>query len=619
MGYAVHFFDLWRPGYGAAIVNVYLAGTTTPADIFTDEALTVAATNPQVLDEKTINSISYGKWQQPIYTGQNVELVVNTGDRTGIIRAPITTLDDADGSRVYATIEGGGTARYLKDRFLDVIHAEDFGELGATPATNNTTLEDAIAIASGRSGSIVKLPSGTFPFTDLELPSGVVLAGNGRGATTIQCQTADNCITITGDRAGFASLTLDGVNLVVGSVGVYSLAKNEVVFDDVEVKRFDTGMHFKGARRCDWRGLFVENCNIGAKLHGDADVGGGSNGDAFRNNRWRGGTVTNCTTIGVDLSFEDLKCWNNEIAGVGFEDNPAIAININGARYTDLQACWWTNCVTDISVDDDDDTDNDDINTIVTLRVGHGSFSTGELTFAGKCQDVEFDRCEFSGVAITISQTQNSIVARDCTEDADVVISGTGERWTRFTSTHHAATAGVTADATATPAWSYEMAPGQVGHFKAVVLANQRNDEASGEYSFERSAKRPGSELDYDLQTVNWTLGEIITGETSGATALIVADSDSGTTGTLTLRAIDGEFINLEQLTGDQGGAARSVGTLTAQDATLLGSQVNHISREDVGGWAAAFVVFGPEVRINVTGAAADEVEWLVHVDMVVT
>jgi hypothetical protein len=619
MSYAVRYLDLWRPGDGAAIVNVYLAGTTTPADIFTDEALTVAADNPQVLDEKTINSISYGKWQVPIYTAQSIELVINTGDRSGIIRPPLTTLDGADGADVVVTVDGGTVSRDLSERLADVIHAVDFGELGAVAATNNTTLEAAIGLASGRSGSIVLLPSGTYPFTDLNIPSGVTLMGNGRSATILQCQTADACITIGGDRAGLASLTLDGISLVSGSAGVYSKAKNEVVLNDVEVKRFDTGVHIKGARQCDWRMLFLENCNTGAKLHGDEDAGGGADGDEFRNNRWRGGLVTNCVDVGVDLSFEDKKCWHNEISGVGFESNPAIALNINGARYTRLYGCWWSGCIVNLVVDDDDDTDNEAINSIISLYVIGGSFDTGELTFAGRCQDVEFDRCEFTGATLTLTQPTNAIVARDCIEDADTAIAGTGYRWTRYRAGHHSASSGITADAVATPAWSYELAPGQVGYFRVIAIGNQRDDEKTGEYNFEQSARRPGSELDYDLQTVNWTLGEIITGDTSGATALVVADNDAGGTGTLTLRAIDGEFINNEPLTGDLGGAARAVGTLTGQDAELLGVIVQTKTREDVGGWAAILAVSGPEVRVNVTGAAGDTVEWLVHVDVIVT
>lgn len=620
MGYRIGFFDFWRGGYGAAIVTVYVAGTTTKANIFTDESLTLAASNPQTLDEKTIDGTSYGKWLQPLYTGQSIELSIDTGDRSGIVRQPIYSLDGADASDAVVTTTGGSEDRPLDERFADFVQALDHGELADVAATNNATLEAAIGEASSRSGSVVLIPSGTYPFTDLNIPAGVILQGNGRQTTILQCETADKCVTIGGNRAGLRSLTLDGVSLVTDSIGLFAKAKDEFVLDDVEIKRFDTGLHCKGARRNSWRQVFVDNCNTGAKLHGDEDAGGGADGDEFRNNSWTGGLVTNCLDVGVEFSFEDKKCWHNKIAAVGFEDNAGTALLINGARYSEFPGCWFSGNTINLQVDDDDDTENDDINTVVGLHFPGGAFETGELIFAGTCQDVEFSRCEFTGVAITLSQPVNNIVARDCIEDAEVVIEETGYRWTRYRGIEHSASAGITTDATATPAWSYELAPGQVGYFTAVVIGNQRNDDDTAEYHISQSAKRPGSTLQYDLQTVNWTLGEVITGGTSGATARIIADSDAGGSGTLTVRDIDGEFINNEDLTGDQGGAARCVGTLTGQDAVLLGS-LNSIrtAREDIAGWNALFAVDGPEMRVNVLGAASDEIEWLIHVDVVVT
>jgi len=619
MGFRIGFFDLWRPGYGAATVNVYLAGTTTPADIFTDEDLATAAPNPQTLDEKTINSISYGKWQQPLYTEPTIELVVSTGDRTGIVRPPLFSLDGADGGDVEVTSSGGSSGRPLDERFSDVIHVDDFGTLGAVAATNNTIIEAAIGVASGRVGSAVWFPSGTFPFTDLNLPAGVVLRGNGRGATILECQTADDCITIGGDGAGLSRITIDGVNLVADSRGVFAKAKNEIVIDDVEIKRFDFGIYCKGGRRNNWRELYIDNCNYGAKLHGDEDAGGGADGDEFRNNAWRGGRVSNCLEIGVDLSFEDLKCWHNRIIGVGFDDNAATALQVNGARHTDLPGCWFSGNTVNMDVNDDDDTDNEDINTVVGLHIDGASFDTGEIIFAGLCQDIEFSRCEFTGTAVTLNQPTNNVLARDCIEDADVIISETGLRWTRYRSIDHSASSGVTTDDTAYVAWSYELDPGQVVIMTARVIGNARNSEKSAEYYRTQSARRPGSELDYDTQTVDFTLGEIITGGTSEATARIVADTDAGGSGTLTLRDIDGEFINNEPLTGDLGGEALSAGELSTQDAELVGSLVTHFAREDDAGWQMLFAVLGGEVQVTVEGDADDEVEWLVHADVIAT
>lgn len=54
--------------------------------------------------------------------------------------------------------------------------------------------------------------------------------------------------------------------------------------------------------------------------------------------------------------------------------------------------------------------------------------------------------------------------------------------------------------------------------------------------------------LPYDTQTVNFTVGQTITGLTSGATARITGDTDAGASGTLQLDAVVGTFQNNEVL-----------------------------------------------------------------------
>lgn len=69
--------------------------------------------------------------------------------------------------------------------------------------------------------------------------------------------------------------------------------------------------------------------------------------------------------------------------------------------------------------------------------------------------------------------------------------------------------------------------------------------------------------LDYDAQSVNYTVGLVVTGGTSGATGTIVSDSDSGSTGTLVLSGITGVFQNNETLTDSGSGSATVNGTIT--------------------------------------------------------
>lgn len=74
----------------------------------------------------------------------------------------------------------------------------------------------------------------------------------------------------------------------------------------------------------------------------------------------------------------------------------------------------------------------------------------------------------------------------------------------------------------------------------------------------------PSHVLNYDAQSANFTVGSILTGGTSGAKALVVADSDSGTSGTLKLILISGTFQDNETITDAAGGSATSNGTLTS-------------------------------------------------------
>jgi hypothetical protein len=618
MVHRVREFDLWQPGYGSAVVRVHIAGTTTLASLFTDEACTLAADNPQTLESQTVDGVVHGKFAEPLYTQQAYQLDINSTDQTGIQRPPLTSIAGENASTCTVTATGGSVARTLADRAADWIFANDYGALDGTAGTNTATITAAVGAAAAANGGIVRLPPGNITVTALTLPAGVVLMGEGKGVTVLQSQTAGDVLTLGGDRSGLASMSLDGINLVPGSVGVKSIGNDETVFEDAEVKRFETGMHFKGGQRCAWENLSITNCVSGAKLHGDIN-GGTANGDQFRFNSWQGGRVIQCTTVGVELSYEDRYCRNNELRGVGFEDNTGIALKINGARYTQLDGCWWTGNTTNIAVADDNDTTKEAENTVIGLFLEGGYITGGTNTFTKTCQDVVLESMALASTTITLTVPMlNAILLQDCSESA-VTISGDGTKLARFHRIDMGATSGLTTDATATKAWSIELDPGQVGHFEAVVIGRQRNGTNTAEYFSSVSAKRPGSQLAYDTQTANFVVGNVLTGGTSGATGRIISDTDGGATGTLVLQDITGTFIDDETITDGSGGSAKANGALVSQNAALLGTQADHRAREDVVGWAIAFAANGPEIELRVTGAASTTVEWLVHVRSVLT
>jgi hypothetical protein len=176
-----------------------------------------------------------------------------------------------------------------------------------------------------------------------------------------------------------------------------------------------------------------------------------------------------------------------------------------------------------------------------------------------------------------------------------------------------------TSDANALKAWEITLEPGQVAWLEAKVVGVRRDGTDYGLYHITRAVRRPGSALAYDAQTANFTVGATLTGGTSGATARIIADSDSGLTGTLTVKDIIGAFIDNEPLTDSSGGAATCNGTLVAQNAALLGSTTAvSAAVETVGGWGADFAANAGNIEVQVTGAAASTIDWVCHVSATV-
>ena len=616
-------FDLWRPKYAGATVTIYQAGTTTLASVYKDEALTQAASNPQTLQSVTVNGVTYGKFSVPLYINVDYELSINGTESTGIVRLPLQSLDAADASDSTVIATGASVAKTIADLFARRIWAPSCGVLlptsdaGASATTNTTTLVAAIALATAAGGGIVDVPAGTYARNAMTVPANVVVNGKSRLATVLQCQAGTAVDTISGALGGFSNITLDGVNKVASSVGVYAKAVNEIIFENVLIKRFVTGLSILGSTYNNWQNLVIDACTNGALLRGDNDASGGANGAEFWDNRWSGGRVSNCTTVGIELKYVDKKCWHNTLSHIGFIDNTGIALRIIGARYTDLaEKCWFDGNTTDITVSDGTDPANVLENTVIGLQVDGGTISS-DMSFTGTCQDIVFDGVNFTEGTYTLTSVDNAIVVLDCIEEALVTLAGTDTtRWMRQRRSidDSPGPSGTTTDATPTEAWAYDLAPGERVIVEAKVIANSQNSNAYATYHIERAAHRPGSTLGYDAQTGNFTLGLIVTGQTSGATARIIADSDSGATGTLTLREIIGEFDDDEIITDSATGSATANGTLSHQNAALLdaGDTALKTASETVGAWDCAFGVTAGKVRVLVTGAAATTIEWTV-------
>jgi len=625
LGVLVEEFDLWREGYDGATVTIYKAGTTDLMPCYTDIGLTIPVANPVTLLSKE-DSIGrkFGKFNQSIYVPYAYELDVNTIEQTGIQRVPITTLDGQNASAAYVKSKTGSTNRLLSERFDDDIRALDYGQIGKAPSVDTATLAAAISAAAENGGGRVHLPPGTITITTLSVPSSVVLVGAGKGITIIQSQTAENVLTITGNGAGLENLTVDGVSLNEGSVGIYGLGRDNVCLTNIEVKRFDTGIKWQGGQNHVYRNLIVSNCAYGVRCLGDSNANGGGGGDEFSGLDWFQGKVQTTTNTGLEFSIIDDSVRHNTIHEVDFLDNVGAsgAIYVEGADFTRIRGGYWDG--NDINIDVRDSTDTQLTNRrVVGLELIGGQIDDGNCNFDGWCQDIILDRMELNATTLVMNVPENPILLRNCVEDG-TLFTGQTTKVERSRTLHNGVIKGETTDATVTEAWSMKLNPNEVVYLDIKATAEQVNGSDFGVWHVGHAARQAPATLNYDGQSANFTVGSQIQGATSGATAIIASDSDSGSSGTLSLAQVSGTFENNEIISEiDGSGSARVNGVITLAATAEVGSEtVHHSAGSNSGalptGWDLNFAVNGQEIQVTVKGAAGKNLVWNLKIDRTV-
>lgn len=615
-------FDTWRPGYGGASVLAVREGTTEHAALYADPGLTTPLPNPQTLltliDE---NGRRYGRWAQHVYTPHAVRLVINETAVTGIVRPPLYALAGENASTAVAAPRRGGTVQTLAALFDRMLFAEDFGTMAAAYGTNAVTasLTRAIAAAAAQGGGTVYLPAGDVRISAVTLPENVVLEGQGPGVTTIVADSAQAIITVAGDSAGLRNLTLDGVNLATGSIGVYGVGRVGIVLDRVEIKRFADGLLLRGASYCYWNDLSITNCVKAAQLRGDTDPSGGGLGGEIRGIHWRGGAVTLNTTSGVELVFFDDLVDGVTLDGVLIASNLGDGLLINGGRNIRVIAPQWQaeTGIALLTIRDDSNLARAADNTVDHVSIEGAVIRGGKLSFDGSCANIAFIRSDIRGAAVNLTVPMEPIIFEDCIEDAEVALTGDTTKLLRVTTGDEAAVTGSTTDATPITAWSETMEPGAVGFYEAKVVAQRQDGTQWGVWWVAAGAQRPGSTMTFNLQTANFTAGATVTGATSGATGRIIAVVQSAGSGTLTLGDIDGDFRVGEQITDGDGGDARVSGALTGQAAALDGggsTDVRSPQTSSATTYDAAFDVDGASIRLRLTGMNTHFVQWTARI-----
>lgn len=614
-GFLITEFDTWRQDYAGALVNILRAGTTDLCPVYQDINLTEVGDNPHVLLSRTDDlGNEFGKFQYSLYSPYAYELDIVNSQLTGIQVPPITTLVGKSVSYATAAVVDTTVERPLRERFGDVIRLIDFCANGITANTdtNTTNLNTAIAKASAQGGGVVKLPAGTIAINVINLPSRVLLEGEGKSVTILQSTLGDNIITLTGDGAGLKNLTFDGVSLNGGSIGIYSEQINDVFLENVIVKRFETNGEFHGGRDFKWTNTDCDNSSFGFRFLGD--------GDEFSGLDWQYGSITNTTNTGLDAPVVDFPVKHNTIRKVDFTGNSGsgAAINLYGAAFFDFDECRFEDNITNINLSDNPDDTLTVIHQVIGLKILNSYFDGGTIVFDGLCQDIYFDLCEFLTIEFQANVPENPIILRDCTE-TDCTITGDTTKINRFRTSLEGIVIGETTSATPVIVYKTKLEPNEVVQFHISATAERVNGAGWADFTTVLKGHNAAATLLFDEQTANYTAGSQILGATSGATATIVTITDAGTTGSLTLAAISGAFVDNEIIAEVGGaGSARTNGTLTLGSVTAGAKAELQAGGSNAdsppAGWAIDPVASGQELQVQITGAASNTIDWALRI-----
>lgn len=612
-------FEVWQASYAAAVVEVRVAGTTTKATLYTDPAMSDTISNPVTLDSlQDAAGVTYGRWPRSIYVNEAVELYISSRDTTGVVRPYIAVLTDEDATDATVIPDGGSEAMTIAEAVSTIVHARAFGPLteDGAAADNTTTIAAAIGNVATRGGGFVLLPPGGFSITTLAVPEGVILQGHAHGATQILSQTGAAVVTIEGNDAGLRDIRLNGVASVSGSVGVEIVGITRPVLERVWIKSFERGIRVKGATDIDWQDVVVEGCTTAADIRGDVDSGGGSGGDAVTNFTWRGGRISDSTTASLLLECVDRMVETVRIEGVRFISNIGAAASIKGAREVVFSSCVFEANTAAFAVADGSNSTYWSINTARNIVARDCYFSAGTMTFTGTCKNVAFERCAFVASAITLTSPTYPVLLQDCVTDATTTIAGSTLMLHRQASADmEQKITGVTTDATAATAWSYTLQPGEVVLVEAHVIGRQRNGTETFNKIIAAGIIRDPAVLTYANLTAAFNVGALVTGATSGASGRILAKTTVGTDGTLSLRDVDGTFLNGETITDSGGGSGQVNGSISSPSAAVddVGVTVLRAMGPTTGTYAATIDVSSGAARVRVTGAASETVDWTVH------
>lgn len=190
--------------------------TSTPLDTFSDEALTIANTNPVIAN-------SAGRFGDIFLQAKDYKVQLKTSVTTSSSdiweRDPVNSGNAA--GLIYDPPFASSVSRSVQSRLGEVIYAKDFGAVGddngATDSTTAITNAITAATNAGPLGAIVELGFGKFKITSqITVPNRVRLRGQGH--TVSGSAATSDAPTII-----LKSGTFDGIKLTGGAAALQDL------------------------------------------------------------------------------------------------------------------------------------------------------------------------------------------------------------------------------------------------------------------------------------------------------------------------------------------------------------------------------------------------------------
>lgn len=280
-----------------AELRFFASGTSTPAPVYTTDALNVAHPVPLL-------SNAAGRFP-PVYTSGLTELRATLTIGGTVVRDvdPIVTPLTASDIRTSDNI----TVQQALDRIQSVtFNAVDYGVLANNVADDTAALNAAINAAEAAGGGTIILPPGVIRTTGISrtVSPGLpwILQGSGKKATTIRKLGTTTVPVVKIDGApnldwagGLRDLNIDGTNVVgVNALELSNIAR--MVTDRVECVKADIGFEIRGGLILNFNDCSALDCGTGFRTRRFTPSG------PFANLiYWNGGDVRAAKAWGFDL------------------------------------------------------------------------------------------------------------------------------------------------------------------------------------------------------------------------------------------------------------------------------------------------------------------------------